>query len=433
MKIEIPREWYLVICGINNWRKDLEDLSRKEFLAAKEVIDDFLTKIFFKLRKQGAMVFSLFWSQENLAPTFLLSATRTNNQFIKKLQAIFDDVLLEINQVLTPSERNSSWGKKLLESSLEGQFLVLKCFLPHASFGPYSSIENILKGFSDAHNSEFLTVKRAAHDFKGRKNWLSTLEAITSREFLKPVGPIRNIKEAKEVMTKRNYEKTAPGDFEKIMRYLTDAVPYRSTLFELETAPNQIPEDEVIGHLIIQYLSTKGDIPLKLHKRSVTYQRLGRKIELINWAKTENFDYKELDHLILLTQQLVYEKIERKIIDVGGIKLDRFWTQSDIGNSIYFLPKFTFTEDTLETLQEILSLPRELLEPIAGIRTTELVDIWRKAGLEFNLLIFEVIRDEVNQTKKLNKWIRQIKNKVEIGPQYIGATETLEERYYRPF
>jgi hypothetical protein len=432
MKIKIPRRWYLAVVGLADWRDKARHIPFQEYQELKEIIDRYLSKINKSLRKRGALVGSLFWSQENLAPLFLLEATRENEKFLKETRVIFENVTEKINASLTIDERQSNLGKNLGEVAPEGKILLLECTLP--SDAPYyPTADQLMKIFSEAFNSEFLTIKRSEHDLDGRKNWLAALDSLLNRDLIREVGPVKKLREVKEIEGKRLYAKTSPGDFEKISRVLSEAVPFRPSLFEVEQSKPSFDDREALGHIIIQYLATKGDIPIKLKWRSVTHQRLGRKIEEMMWVLEENLDWKELDKLHVYSKEIAYDKVEKVIADVGGINFDALWSESDFSNNIFFMSKFSFSEDVLKELHKFTLNPREQLSEHIGPQTTAMFELWQKAGLNFNILIFEVRGLDSDEDRKLIDWIKDLKNKQSPGPNYSANNEVIKERHYRPF
>jgi len=432
MKIKIPRRWYLAVVGLADWREKAKNIPFHEYQELKEIIDRNLSKIYKSFRKRGALVGSLFWSQENLAPLFLLEATRENEKFLKENRVLLGNVSERIMSSLTSEERQSHIGKNLEEVAPEGKILLLECNLP--SDAPYyPTADQLMKIFSEAFNSEFLTIKRSEHDVDGRKDWLSTLDSVLNRELIREVGPIKKLREAKEIEGKRLYEKTSPGDFEKISRILSEAIPFRPSLFEVEQSRSSFDDREALGHIVIQYLATKGDIPVKLNWRSVTHQRLGRKIEEMMWFQEENLDWKELDKLQVFSKEIVYDKVEKVIADVGGINFDALWSESDFSNNIFFLSKFSFSEDVLKELHKFTLNPREQLAEHIGPQTAAMYELWQKAGLNFNILIFEVRGLDPDEDRKLIDWIKDLKNKQSPGPNYSANSEIIKERHFRPF
>ena len=432
MKIQIPRRWYLAIVGLADWREKAKKIPFQEYQELKEVIDSYLSRIYKSFRKRGALVGSLFWSQENLAPLFLLEATRENEKFLKENRVIFQNVTEKLISSLTIEERQSHLGNNLEEVLPEGRILILDCSLP--SNAPYyPTADQLAKIFSEAFNSEFLSIKRSMHDLGGRKNWLSALDSVLNRELIREVGPVKKLREVKEIEGKRLYEKKSPGDFEKISRVLSETVPFRPSLFEVEQPKASYDDREALGHIVIQYLATKGDIPIKLMWRSITHQRLGRKIEELMWISSENIDWKELDKLNVYSKEIVYDKVEKVIADVGGINVDALWSDRDFSNNIFFLSKFAFSEDVMKQLHKFTINPREQLAEHIGPRTTAMYELWQKAGLNFNILIFEVKGLDPDEDKKLIEWIKDLKNKQSPGPNYSANMEVIKERHYRPF
>jgi hypothetical protein len=432
MKIQIPRRWYLAVVGLADWREKAKNIPYQEYKELKWVIDNYLSKIYKSFRKRGALAGSFFWSQENLAPIFLLEATRENEKFLKENRVILGNVTEKIIGSLTIEERQSHLGKNLEEVMPEGRILLLDCTLP-SNAAYYPTADQLMKIFSEAFNSEFLSIKRSEHDLDGRKNWLSSLDSVLNRELLREVGPIKKLREVKEIEGKRLYDKKSPGDFEKISRVLSEAVPFRPSLFDVEPAKASYDDREALGHIVIQYLATKGDIPIKLMWRSVTHQRLGRKIEEMMWVLSENIDWKELDKLNVYSKEIVYDKVEKVIADVGGINFDALWSESDFSNNIFFLSKFAFSEDVMKELHKFTINPREQLAEHIGPSTTAIYELWQKAGLNFNILILEVKGLDPDEDKKLIDWIKDLKNKQSPGPNYSANSEVIKERHYRPF
>ncbi|NHJ40751.1 MAG: hypothetical protein FK731_12030 [Asgard group archaeon] len=432
LKIQIPRRWFLVIAGIADWHENAKTIPLGEFLEIKEIIDNYLSRVYRAFRKKGALVGSLLWSQENLAPMFLIEANRMNEQFLKEQRVIFDNLAEKILASLTHEERQSAIGANIQSLALEGKILLLECTLPQNN-ELYPTEEEIANIFSDAFNAEFLTIKRAEHDFEGRKDWLASIENVLSREFIEEVGPVKKLREAKEVEAKKLYDKKSPGDFEKIVRILSEAVPYRSSLFEVEKPSTSYDSKTILGHIIVHYLSTKGDFPTKLTKRSILFNRVGRKLENYHWVLDNNIEWKELDKIMIFTEQIAYDQIEKIISDVGGIKLDAFWTERDLSNNVFFLSQFSFTEDIMKQLKAFVSNPRKELEKHIGYGITPLYELWQKAGLHFNLLIFEVKAFDQDEERKLIEWVKLLKTGKLPGPSYSSEKETIEERHYRPF
>lgn len=434
MQIELSRKWFLVVVGLADWRTKAQELSHQEYKELQEVIDNYISRINRDCRKKGGLVTSLFWSQENLSPTFLLEATPTNENFLKEMRVKLGNVTEKIYAGLSSDERNSALGKNLQAISPQGRILILDCTIPQSSdFIPDD--DHVLAAFSDAFNSEFVTIKRAEHDFQGRKEWLASMDALLTRELIREVGPVKKIKEAKVVEGKRKYDRKTPGDFEKITRILHGAVPFRPSLFDLKP-PSQSSFDarEPLGHMIIHYLATGGDFPIKLNWRSNTHERLGRRTEELQLVEFEGVEWKDLDKLLSISREIAYENIEKTISDVGGIKFDSLWTERDSSSNIFFLSKFSFTEDVLKTLKEFLTLDsRKQLEGHIGPSTTALFDVWRRAELHFNMLIFEVRGFDIEEDKKLTAWIQQLKEKAPPGPNYNAEKEVLEARHYRPY
>ncbi|HUU76844.1 MAG TPA: hypothetical protein VMX55_00770 [candidate division Zixibacteria bacterium] len=432
MKIQISRKWYLAIVGLADWQEKAQELPYREYIELKEIIENFISRIYKDIRKRGGMVTSLFWSQENLSPIFLLEATNMNEKFLKELRAKFSDITERINGTLTAEERQGNLGKNLLNISPEGRLLLLECNIP-----PQSEIfpddEQIAEAFSDAFNSELISIKRSAHDFSGRKNWLATVESVLSRELIREVGPVKKLREVKEIESRRLYLKKTQGDFEKITRVLSEAVPFRSNLFEILTPGSSFDTREPLGHIIIQYFSTGGNFPLKLNWRSNTHERLGRKIEEFSIVNFEGVTWNDLDKILSISEQIVYDKIEKTITDVGGIKVDAFWTERDLSTNIFFISKFSFTEDILKGIKEFIKAEsRKQLEGYIGPSTAELFDVWRRADLHYNYLVFNVKGFDSDEDKKLTDWVKRLKGKEIPGPNYAAEKEVIEQRNYRP-
>ncbi|MBD3191668.1 MAG: hypothetical protein GF308_13555 [Candidatus Heimdallarchaeota archaeon] len=433
LKIDLPRDWYLVIIGLEDWRERAETLTVKTYRELQEKLNSSLSKLYRKFRRKGAMVASLLWSRENLSPVFLLEPTSGNKRFLNDIRGEFQNFSETIIATLSPSERESPLANALKTVAPEGKLLILKCRIPSGEFFPED--QQVIQVFSDAFNTELLTIRRAAHDFSGREDWLSTLEAILSRKLIRDVGPIAKLKAAKELENRRRYDKKTPGDFEKIIRYLSEAVPFRPSLFELQKPSTSEEEgkEEPLGHLIIHYLSTKGDLPLKLQWRSVTHERLGRKVEDLLWAFSEGIDWKELDQVLVTSDELVYEKIERPIINVGGTLFDGFWTKKDLSSNVHFLPSFDFTEDVLKKLQAFITEPLKHIQSRAVLGSSDVSTTWEKAGLNYRLLVLEVRAFDTLEEKKLVNWIKAWKEKQTPGPRYSAARKTLLQRHFRPF
>jgi hypothetical protein len=204
-------------------------------------------------------------------------------------------------------------------------------------------------------------------------------------------------------------------------------------LFEVNKPESDFVSKESLGHIIISYLSTEGDFPVKLANRSVLFDRLGRKSEIRDWIEANNIDWKDLDKLMVYLEQITYDQIEKVILDVGGIKLDGFWTERDLSNNIYFLSKFSFTEDILKQLRKFITNPREQLEKHISYNLSQLFDLWQKAGLHYNMLIFEVKAFDHDEEMKLIEWVKESKAGRVPGPNYSSEKETLVENHYRPF
>ncbi len=434
MQIEISRKWFLVVVGLADWRAKAQELPHQEYKELQKVIDNYISRINRDFRKRGGIVTSLFWSQENLSPTFLLEESRTNENFLKEMRVKLGDVTEKIYAGLSIDERNSTLGKNLQAVSPQGRILILECTIPQSSeFIPDD--DHVLSAFTDAFNSEFLTIKRAEHDFQGRKEWLAAMDALLTRESIREVGPVKKIKEAKVVEGKRLYDRKTPGDFEKITRILHGAVPFRPSLFDLKPLPQSSFDTRgTLGHIVIQYLATGGDFPIKLNWRSNTHERMGRRTEELQLVEFEGVEWKDLDKLLSISREIAYEHIEKTISDVGGIKFDSLWTERDSSSNIFFLSKFSFTEDILKSIKEFLILDsRKQLEGHIGPSTTALFDVWRRAGLHFNMLVFEVRGFDVEEDKKLTTWVQQLKGKAPPGPTYNAEKEVLEARHYRPY
>jgi hypothetical protein len=432
LKIQIPRRWFLVIAGIADWREKAKTMPIFEYQEVKAIIDNYLTRIYRAFRKKGAFVGSQLWSHENLAPMFLLETNRANEQFLKEQRAIFQNISEKILASLTLEERQSVIGNDIQSLDLEGKILLLECLLPK-DYLLYPTDDEIAKIFSDAFNAEFLTIKRAEHDFSGRKNWLASIDNVLYRELIKDVGPVKKLREAKEVEGKRLYDKKSPGDFEKIVRILAEAIPYRSSLFEVEKPTSSLDSKEPLGHIIIHYLSTEGDFPIKLSKRSILFDRIGRKLEYFKWMLDNNIDWKELDKILIFTEQIAYDQIEKVISDVGGVRLDAFWTDGDFSNKVFFLSQFSFTEDIMKQLKAFITNPRKQLEKHIGYGMTPLYELWQKAGLHFNILVFEIKAFDLDEERKLIEWVKMVKAGKPPGPNYGSEKEIIEERHYRPF
>ncbi|MHA1213232.1 MAG: hypothetical protein ACTSSH_12335, partial [Candidatus Heimdallarchaeota archaeon] len=167
-------------------------------------------------------------------------------------------------------------------------------------------------------------------------------------------------------------------------------------------------------------------------QRSTTHERLGRKLTNLSWVQENNIKWKDLDKLTVYAKEMMYDKVEKVIIDVGGIKFDNLWTERDLSNNIFFLSKFSFTEDILKRLKDFLADPRKLLEEHIGAGTTALYEVWQKAGLHFNILIFAVKGLDRDEDIKLSNWIKALKDKQTIGPNYSAEKEVIEARHYRP-
>ncbi|MHA1244216.1 MAG: hypothetical protein ACTSP7_06530 [Candidatus Heimdallarchaeota archaeon] len=430
-QITLPRKWYLAIAGLENWVEKAQDLPVKEFTELKGIIDNFLSRLYRDFRKRGAFPTSLLWSQENLAPSFMLEPTRENEKFLKEMRVKFNSISDIIFNTLTTEERNSNLGKNIQSLSIQGRILLLECEIPSGS-EMFPDDSQVTKVFSDAFNSELLTIKRSEHDYPGRKHWLAPLESIIHRELIRNVGPVKKLREAKEIEGKRLYEKSSPGDFEKITRVLSEAVPYRPSLFALQKPLAAYGERESLGHIIIQYLASGNDLPIKLSFRSNTHERPGRKIEELNAINEAGLVWKDIDKLVLASKDIIYSKIEKKISDVGGVKFDALWTERDLSSNVFFLSKFSFTEDVLKEIKTALLDERKLLEEHIGIGAMDMLDLWRRSGLNFNTLILEVKGLDADEDKNLINWIKALKEKKTPGPSYSAEKETLIERYFRP-
>ena len=430
-QITLPRKWFLAIAGLENWIEKAQDLPVKEFTELKGVITNFLSRLYRDFRKRGALAASLLWTQENLAPSFLLEPTKENEKFLKEMRVKFNSISDIIYNTLTVEERNSNLGKNLQTLNIQGRILLLECQIPPSS-EMFPDDSQVIKVFSDAFNSELLTIKRAEHDFPGRKHWLSSLESIINRELIRNVGPVKKLREAKEIEGKRLYEKSSPGDFGKITRVLSEAVPYRPSLFTLEKPSTTYDDREALGHIIIQYLASGNDLPIKLSFRSNTHERPGRKIEELLAITEAGLNWKDLDKLILASKDIIYSKLEKKISDVGGVKFDAFWTERDLTSNIFFISKFSFTEDVLKNVKTAFLDERKLLEDHIGLGAMAMLDLWRRSGLNFNTLVFEVKGFDTDEDKNLTNWIKMLKEKRTPGPSYSAEKETLIERYFRP-
>lgn len=432
MKIQISRKWYLAIIGLADWQEKAQELPYREYMELKEIIENFISRVYKDIRKRGGMVTSLFWSQENLSPIFLLEATSMNEKFLKELRAKFSDITERINATLTTEERQTNLGKNLLNISPEGRLLLLECNIPVQS-EIFPDDEQVAEAFSNAYNSELISIKRSEHDFSGRKNWLATVESVLSRELIREVGPVKKLREVKEIESRRLYLKKTQGDFEKITRVLSEAVPFRSSLFELLIPGSSFDTREPLGHIIIQYFSTGGNFPLKLNWRSNTHERLGRKIEEFSIVNFEGVTWNDLDKILSISEQIVYDKIEKTITDVGGIKVDAFWTERDLSTNIFFISKFSFTEDVLKGIKDFIKADsRKQLEGYIGPSSANLFDVWRRAGLHYNYLVFEVKGFDTDEDKKLTDWVKRLKGKEIPGPNYVAEKEIIEQRNYRP-
>jgi hypothetical protein len=431
-KTKIKREWYVVIAGLADWQSNAKKIPMGEFQEIKEIINNFMSKTYKQFRSRGALAGSLLWSHENLAPMFLLEKTRANERFLKEQRVVFGTVSDKILSGLTHEERQSNIGINIQNLNLEGKLLMLDCTIPSDS-SLYPDDLDVAKVFSDAFNAELLTIMRAEHDFSGRKNWLASLDSVLSRETISETGPVKKLREIKEIEAKRLYEKRTPGDFEKIVRYLSEAVPYRYSLFELEKPVTSYVATDLLGHILIFYLSTGGDFPMKLSNRSVLFERPGRKLEMSNWIESSGINWKDLDKLMVYLEQIAYDQIEKVITDVGGIKLDGLWTERDISDSVYFLSQFSFTEDVMKQLKQFIINPREQIERQVGHGLSQLFDIWQKAELSFNFLVFEVRAFDNDEEKKLIDWVKSHKAGKIPGPNYGSEKEIIEENHYRPF
>lgn len=430
-QITLPRKWYLAIAGLENWIEKAQELPVKEYNELKGVVDNFLSRLYRDFRKRGAFSTSLLWSQENLAPSFLLEPTKENEKFLKEMRVKFNSISDIIINTLTAEERSSNLGKNLQSLNIQGKILLLECEIPPGS-ELFPEESQVVKVFSDALNSELLTIKRSEHDFPGRKHWLAPLESIIHREFIRNVGPVKKLREAKEIEGKRLYEKSTPGEFEKICRVLSEATPYRPSLFTLQKPATAYGDREALGHIIIQYLASGNDLPIKLSFRSNTHERPGRKIEEMIALTEAGLVWKDVDKLILASKDIIYSKIEKKISDVGGVKFDAFWTERDLANNVFFLSKFSFTEDVLKEIKTALLDERKLLEDHIGMGAMDMLDLWRRSGFNFNTLVFEVKGLDADEDKNLINWIKTLKGKQTPGPSYSAEKEALIERYFRP-
>lgn len=201
-QITLPRKWYLAIAGLENWIEKAQELPVKEYNELKGVVDNFLSRLYRDFRKRGAFSTSLLWSQENLAPSFLLEPTKENEKFLKEMRVKFNSISDIIINTLTAEERSSNLGKNLQSLNIQGKILLLECEIPPGS-ELFPEESQVVKVFSDALNSELLTIKRSEHDFPGRKHWLAPLESIIHREFIRNVGPVKKLREVKEIEGKR--------------------------------------------------------------------------------------------------------------------------------------------------------------------------------------------------------------------------------------
>ncbi|MCF2144430.1 MAG: hypothetical protein K9W42_12080 [Candidatus Heimdallarchaeota archaeon] len=432
-QITLPRKWFIAIIGVADWREKAVDLPYKEFVELQEIIDAFLSRTYKEFRKRGALVGSLLWSHENLAPLFLLEISRENEQFLKEQRAIYDNLPEQILKTLSSDEEKGSLGKNLMKVSPEGKSLLLRGTIPF-NVELFPNDHQVLSAFCDAFNAEVIAIKRSEHDFAGRRQWLAGLDNLLHRKFIRDVGPVRKLRAAKDIEGRKQYEKKSPGDFEKIVKILSEMVPFRPSLFELEKPQTgMVAGEKPLGHLLIHYLATGGDFPVKLSERSTTFNRPGRKFEIFQWILANQLEWKELDKLLTHLNELVYDKIERKIADTGGIKFDNFWTDNDLSNNAFFLTNFAFSEDVLKDLKQFINHPEEHFELQIGPGTTALTELWRKAGLHFNLLIFEISGFDLDEEKKLVQWVNALKSRELPGPSYCGDKFLLEQRQYRPF
>jgi len=432
LQITLPRNWFIAIVGIADWRERAANLPQKDFSTLQETIDAFLSRTYKEFRKKGALVASLLWSHENLAPMFLLEVTRENEQFLKEQRAIYENLTERILVTLSSEERTGSLGKHLREISPEGKTLFLKGTIPF-NVELYPNDKQVISAFSDAFNAEVLTIKRAEHDFVGRRHWLAGLDNVLHRKCIRDVGPVRKLRAAKDIEGRKKYETKFPGDFERIVKTLSEVVPYRPSLFELEKPEPGSQSQKPLGHLIIHYLATGGDFPIKLTNRSTTFERLGRKLEVLHWLLENQFEWKDLDKLQTHLTELIYDKIERKIVDSGGIKFDNFWTETDLSSNAFFLSNFAFSEDVMKELKQFIATPEEHFEHQIGPGTTAFTDLWHKAGMHFNLLVFEISGLDQREEQLLVQWVSALKTKTLPGPSYCGEKTLLEQRYYRPF
>ncbi|MHA1505352.1 MAG: hypothetical protein ACTSPT_09200, partial [Candidatus Heimdallarchaeota archaeon] len=104
---------------------------------------------------------------------------------------------------------------------------------------------------------------------------------------------------------------------------------------------------------------------------------------------------------MLASKDIIYSKIEKKISDVGGVKFDALWTERDLSSIVFFLSKFSFTEDVLKEIKTALLDERKLLEEHIGIGAMDMLDLWRRSGLNFNTLILEVKGLDADEDKNL--------------------------------
>ncbi|MHA1442886.1 MAG: hypothetical protein ACTSPK_13650 [Candidatus Heimdallarchaeota archaeon] len=173
-------------------------------------------------------------------------------------------------------------------------------------------------------------------------------------------------------------------------------------------------------------------MPIKLSFRSNTHERPGRKIEELTAINEAGLVWKDIDKLILASKDIIYSKVEKKISDVGGVRFDALWTERDVSSNVFFLSKFSFTEDVLKEMKTSLLDERKLLEEHIGLGAMDMLDLWRRSGLNFNTLILEVKGLDADEDKNLINWIKTLKEKKTPGPSYSAEKETLIERYFRP-
>jgi hypothetical protein len=432
-KISVPKRWFLVIAGFSSYDNETAlELPFEMVHSLNNLIDDYLLRIIRDLREHGAINASLFWSNENLSPAFFLVDSKENNNFLKKLRNRIEDAQTEITNSLKSQFKDPLLIPKLENIIPEGKILILSCTIPLQD-KELMTEEEALTFLANAFNAEFLTIKRAAHDFKGRSKWLAALTNVFSRKFIRPVGPVKKMELARKVMAKRHYEQQAPGDFEQIHRYLLEAIPYRKSLLEFPSTSQFSSNEEPLGHLIIHYFTTKGEFPPRFHFRTTTSERLGRKVELLNWAQKENVSLDAYDSLQIFINQIIYERIEKVLANVGAIKLDALWSLRNRSINVYFLSKFSFTEDILTQMKQIQKEdPRSLLEPFTGIKTTEIAQLWNELEVNHQLLILEINGFDSAEGRKLAQWISQLKKGQLPGPGYSAEKEALEKRHFRP-